>query len=59
MKVRFGISGAFSTRWVCDTKCPWVRITENNLVYERRDGKIERYTLKYLQGIEITDEKEA
>ena len=56
MKVRYGIMGAFSTRWVCDTKVPWVRITENVLVYETRDGRIERKTLKYLQGIEIIDE---
>lgn len=56
MKVRFGIMGVFSTRWVCDTKVPWVRITENVLVYEKRDGSLERKQLKYLQGIEITED---
>lgn len=58
MKVRFGIMGTFSTRWVCDTKVPWVRITEEKLVYERRDGSLQTYKLKFTQGIEITDEKE-
>lgn len=58
MKVQFSEQCFFgnSLRWTIDNKVQWVRITENVLVYQKRDNTIVRKTLKFISGLEITND---
>lgn len=57
MKVQFAEEQLFgSNRWTCDCKVQWVRITEHQLVYQRRDNTIITKKLKFIHSIEITND---
>ena len=58
MKIQYSIQGCFSNTWVCEAQCPWVRVSEHFLTYQRRDGKIIQQKLKYIFGVEIKDDTE-
>lgn len=57
MKVQFSEEGCFGgNRWTCDAHVQWVRITENKLVYQRRDNSIITKKLKYICSLEVTND---
>lgn len=57
MKVQFAEECLFgNNRWTCDTKVQWVRITENKIVYQRRDNTIVTKKLKFINSLEVTND---
>ena len=57
MKVQFCEEACFgNNRWTLDAKVQWARITENKLVYQRRDNSIITKKLKYISSLEITND---
>lgn len=57
MKVQFCEEGCFgSNRWTLDAKVQWVRITEHQLVYQRRDNTICTKKLKFIHSLEVTND---
>lgn len=57
MKIQFSEEACFgANRWSCDAKVQWVRITEHQLVYQRRDNSIVTKKLKYINSLEVTND---